>query len=414
MRIVDICAFYTPHGGGVRTYVERKLTTLPALGHEVVVIAPGKHNSVVRRGPGAVMVTVASPALPVDKRYHYFADRAAIHDALDAWRPDFVEASSPWSSATKVAEWQGSAPRSLVMHADPLSSYAYRWLGPLASQQRIDRVFDRFWKHLRELDAAFDIVVSPGASLTRRLAEGGLEKVQSVPLGVEPGIFSPRRARPEMRQELLDRLMLPEDGLILIGLGRFSAEKRWPMVVRAVASAARRRPVGLLLIGAGGQEEKIAKEAGLSSHVEVSPPIRDRLELATLIASADAMVHGCESETFCLVASEARASGLPLIVPDRGGAFDQLGVGGGLAYRSSNGTSLRDAIMRMYDTPEAFVGRARASAGVRTMDEHFADLIERYEDIAGIGPALPYYAAATYDFRSFAPSAAQRERELIG
>ena len=25
MRIVDVCAFYAPQGGGVKTYVERKL-----------------------------------------------------------------------------------------------------------------------------------------------------------------------------------------------------------------------------------------------------------------------------------------------------------------------------------------------------------------------------------------------------
>lgn len=379
MRIVDVCAFYTPQGGGVRTYIDRKLKTLPALGHEIVVIAPGKRNNVVRRGPGALMVTVASPPLPVDKRYHYFADRSSIHDALDTWQPDMVEASSPWSSATKVAEWQGSAPRSLVMHADPLSSYAYRWLGPLASQERIDRMFGKFWKHLRELDKAFDIVVSPGASLTRRLADGGMSKVRSVPLGVEPGIFSPARAQPSLRLELLERLMLPDDGLILVGIGRFSAEKRWPMVVRAVASAARRRPIGLLLIGAGKQERKIAREADFSSHIEVAPPIRDRLELASVLASADAYVHGCESETFCLVASEARASGLPIIVPDRGGAFDQLCAGAGLAYSAADGTSLRDTIVQLYDAPETCAGRVRAASGVRSMDAHFADLMRRYE-----------------------------------
>jgi alpha-1,6-mannosyltransferase len=32
MRIVDVCAFYTPEGGGVRTYVERKLAAAPRAG----------------------------------------------------------------------------------------------------------------------------------------------------------------------------------------------------------------------------------------------------------------------------------------------------------------------------------------------------------------------------------------------
>ncbi len=381
MRIVDVSAFYTPHGGGVRTYVERKLRTLPALGHEIIVIAPGPHNSVVEREPGAVLVTIAQPALPFDRRYHYFDDRAALHDALDAWRPDFVEASSPWSSATKVAQWQGAAPRALVMHADPLSAYLYRWFGPFASRDRIDRLFDRFWQHLRRLDDGFDLVVSPGASLTRRLTAGGMNKAETIALGVEPGIFRPARADAALRRELLDRLMLPADGLIVVGVGRFAAEKRWSTVIRAVEEAGWRRPMGLLLIGEGRGRERLERDASGCSNIVIGKPTADRRELATLLATADVLVHGCESETFCLVASEARASGLPIIVPDRGGAFDQLRPGAGLAYRSGSSESLRNALVRFYDAPDAFSRSPREAAQVRTMDQHFYQLLGRYAAI---------------------------------
>lgn len=379
MRIVDVSAFYTPLGGGVRTYVNRKMATLPAMGHEIVVVVPGRHNSVVERQPGAVMVTIASPALPIDRRYHYFADRAALHDVLDTWRPDFVEASSPWSSATKVGEWQGAAPRSLFMHADPMSSYAYRWLGGLTSHANIDRVCQPFWNHLRELDAMFDVVVSPGASFSRRLAAGGMTKVRTVALGVEPGAFGPRFARPQLRAELLARLGLPDDGLILVGIGRFAPEKRWPMVVEAAIAAARNRPIGMLLIGSG-KKARILRAANGAANIEIAPAIADRHELASLLASSCALVHGCESETFCLVASEARASGLPIIVPDRGGAYDQLGAGAGLAYRAGDGDALRNAIERLYDAPDAFSALSQALR-VRTMNQHFHDLVARYEAI---------------------------------
>ena len=51
MRIVDVCAFYTPHGGGVRTYVEQKLAVGPKLGHEIIILAPGDRDEVIERGP---------------------------------------------------------------------------------------------------------------------------------------------------------------------------------------------------------------------------------------------------------------------------------------------------------------------------------------------------------------------------
>ena len=120
MKIVDVCAFYTPRGGGVRSYIEQKLRIGPQLGNEIVVLAPGERAGVTDYGPGARIVTIASPRFPLDRKYGYFDDEAALHAALDAERPDVVEVSSPWRSPVMVARWRGAAVRSLFMHADPL------------------------------------------------------------------------------------------------------------------------------------------------------------------------------------------------------------------------------------------------------------------------------------------------------
>ncbi len=41
MRIVDVCEFYSPTGGGIRSYVDRKMQLLAEAGHELIVLAPG-------------------------------------------------------------------------------------------------------------------------------------------------------------------------------------------------------------------------------------------------------------------------------------------------------------------------------------------------------------------------------------
>jgi alpha-1,6-mannosyltransferase len=383
MRIADVSAFYTPAGGGVRTYVEAKLRAAVRFGHEMIVIVPGEHHEVIRRGPGAVMVTIPSPCLPVDRRYRYFNDEAALHGMLDAWQPDHVEASSPWSSATMVGRWPGAASRSLVMHADPLAAYAYRWLGGFASIQRIDRWFDWFWRHLRGLGQMFDSVVCANSQLANRLHQGGVANCETIRMGVESGIFSPSLRSSLLREQALCALGLDADATLLIGIGRFSAEKRWEMVLRAVAEAARQREVGMLLVGDGSKRTKLELLAARIESVAVLPAITDRDELARLLASADALIHGCEAETFCLVAAEARASGIPLIVPDRGAAADQLVTGGGTTYTSASELSLARAITRFIDRgPELQRAAATRSSRGRTMDEHFADLFARYEALA--------------------------------
>jgi alpha-1,6-mannosyltransferase len=383
MRIVDVSAFYTPVGGGVRTYVEAKLRAAGRFGHEVVVVVPGEDHSVTKRGPGALLVTIPSPKLPVDGRYRYFDDERLLHATLDAWQPDHVEASSPWSSATMVGRWQGAATRSLVMHADPLAAYAYRWLGGIAPTAMIDRWFDRFWRHLRGLGQMFDSIVCANSHLADRLAAGGVANTETIRMGVEAGVFSPAHRSPELRKAALAGLGLDPDGLLFVGVGRLSAEKRWDMVLRAVGESGRKLAVGMLLVGDGSKRQRLEILAEQYRNVALLPPITDRSELARLVASGDALIHGCEAETFCLVAAEARASGVPLIVPDRGGAIDQLVEGAGTSYAAGRERSLKQAIERFVARgPELQRAAAVRASHPRTMDEHFADLFARYEALA--------------------------------
>ncbi|RSU65264.1 glycosyltransferase family 1 protein [Sphingomonas sp. S-NIH.Pt1_0416] len=374
MRIVDVCAFYTPHGGGVRTYVHRKLAAAAAAGHEMIVLAPGADYGRTAF-EGGVVATIPAPRLPMDRRYRYFSDEAALHRALDAWQPDVVEASSPWSSAAMVARWPRSATRSLIMHADPLSAYAYRWFGSVASVATIDRGFDWFWRHLRQLDSAMDLVVSASGDLSHRLIAGGLTKVKTLPMGVEPGVFAPTHRDQDLRARLLARCELPPSATLLLGIGRYSPEKRWPMVIDAAIAAGSRSPVGLLLIGEGRVRGKLEARAAGSPHVVVGEAIADRGALAAIMASGDALVHGCEAETFCMVGAEAAASGLPIIAPDRGGAVDHVrGFDGGL-YRSGDSAGLRDAIARFVDRRDS---KRTSPSRVRTMDDHFNELFHLY------------------------------------
>lgn len=385
MRIVDVCPFYTPSGGGVRTYLEQKLKAAPALGHEMILLAPGAEHSITEIRPGAIIATIPAPTMPLDRRYHYFEDIPALHQALDEWRPDHIEASSPWSSATAVARWQGSASRSLVMHADPMASYAYRWFGRVASVATIDRWFGRFWGHLRGLDSMFDVVVTANDRLTNRLREGGLLSVETIRMGVQPATFSPKLRDEQLRAAHLASLGLPDSATLLLGLGRMSAEKRWPMVVKAARQVARDRPVGLILAGNGPGRAKIERAAAGAPHVRVIDPIIDRQMLATMLASADGLVHGCESETFCMVAAEARASGVPLIVPDQGGAADLLVPGAGRHYQSAQPESLTAAINDFLDRGTLPMRQLAATAalGGATMTDHFTALFARYDILQG-------------------------------
>ena len=376
MRLVDVCAFYTPHGGGVKTYVEQKMRLGPELGAEIVILAPGDRHEVIEHGPMARIVTIPSPRLIVDRNYWYFGDQAALHAALDELQPDLVEVGSPWRSPSWVANWGGDVPRTLVMHADPMSAYAYRWLGPVLPRPAIDALFSPFGRHLRGLGAEYDSVICANRELTERLKAGGVAHTRFEPMGVEEGVFSPANRDPALRAALLADCALPESASLLLGVGRLAGEKRWPMVIEAVRLASRERPLGLVLLGAGGQDARIRRAIGNDPHIRVLEPVRERGKFAAIVASADALVHGCEAETYCLAAAEARASRVPVIVPDRGGAADHAADGGGLAYRAADPAAMAAAIGQL-----AAQGWPRSHGQVQTMRDHFTHLFAHYREL---------------------------------
>ena len=387
MHIVDISALYSPEGGGIRTYTDRKLQVADRLGHRLTVIVPGAEAAVTAFG-SARMIVIPSPRFPLDRNYFYFESDAVIHAALDREAPDFVEASSPWASATAVAEWPGPAPRALIMHADPLSAFAYRWLENVVSRRTIDKGFDWFWRHLRRLDAAFDTVICASPSYTRRLTEGGMTRVITLPMGVQPDLFSPTLRDTDLRKRLLDRCQIAETGTLLLGVGRLSPDKRWPMLIAGAVAAGYSRPIGMVIVGDGLGRAPVVRAAGDNPHVQLLSPITDRPAIAQLYASADLLIAGSGAETFGMVMAEARASGLPIIVPNEGAAYDQLVPGAGLAYASGDAASVAMTIgAAITQCPALRANAIAGAANVPTMDMHFANLFAEYERIATQGRA---------------------------
>lgn len=380
MRVVDVNEFYAPRGGGVRSYIDRKMAIMADLGHELIVVAPAKADSVEERPGGGRIIWVTAPGMPFDKNYGLFWEAEPIHALLDELKPDVVEASSPWRPAWIVGEWQGDAVKSFFMHNDNITSYPGRWFGNVAPKDAIERAFDWYNNYMRRFLGPFDILVSNGPSLKKRLEARGIGPVISMPLGIEREHFSPGLRDETLRAQLLAQCGLGPEAVLLIGIGRFHGEKRWPMVIDAVEAAGSEFEVGLVLIGGGPDKKTIEKHARHSPHVRLFNPVTDRRRLATILASADAMIHGCESETFGLVTSEGLASGLPLIVPDEGGAFEMAQPAFAETYTAKDGRAAAAAVRRMLG--EGF-GQRRSAAliaaeTVRSDREHALELMELY------------------------------------
>lgn len=381
MRIVDVNEFYSPTGGGVRTYLDRKMGILADLGHELIVIACATEDRVEERPGGGVIYWVKCPKMPFDANYGLFWDPAPIIRLLDQLDPDVVEVSSPWRPAWIVGKWwRGRALKVFFAHNDNFAAYILRWFEGVAAPALLERVFGFLLRYMRRFLAHFDLFVTNGETLAKRFRARGYHVDAAMPLGIDRGFFSPALRDERLRATLLAQVGLPAEARLLIGVGRHHPEKRWPVVIDAVEAAGEHLPVGMILLGDGPDREKLARRVADSPHIRLFRPTRDRLRFAQILASADALIHGSDAEPFGLVALEAVASGLPLIVPDEGGASDIAEPPFAETYRARDSHSAAAAIRRLFAREPAILRAAclHAADKVRTDRDHAAMLVDYY------------------------------------
>ena len=383
MHIVDVCEFYSPHGGGVRSYVDRKLSLLADIGHDLTILAPAAEDSIEKRDSGGTIIWIKSPALPFDKNYRMFWDASIIHEWLDKLQPDIVEASSPWRPAWIVGKWESTTPKVFFVHGDPMVSYPYRWFGQVVPRERIDKAFEWFNRYLRRATALFDSVVTCAPSIDKRLRSRNICQTNMISLGIDRSVFSPDLRDESLRADLLAQCDLPESAYLLIGVGRHHPEKRWPMLIDAVGAAATKLPLGFVQIGQGMDSAAIEKQVGDNPHIRLFKPTYDRLQLARLLASADALVHGCEGEAFGTIAAEALASGLPMIVPDDGACWEIARPEFAELFEANNTAAASAAILAMCarDQEQVRAAARAASYDVRSDKDHVRDLVAHYQDL---------------------------------
>ncbi|MEM6415753.1 MAG: glycosyltransferase [Pseudomonadota bacterium] len=387
MRIVDISEFFSDHGGGVRIYVHQKLEAYAKAGIEAAIIAPGAEDRREARSGGEI-IWVRSPTLAFDHRYHLFGRAQPVFDLLDELKPHILEASSTWRGGWIAARWRGDAKKpalkSLFLHQDPVAVYPHSLFSPFIDESRLDRVFSWFWEYLRRLSDHFQSIVVGSNWFASRLKQNGVGDPTVIPLGVEKNLFLP-----EKRSEQTRRMMLNTCGIddptatLFMAVSRHHPEKRLPVLIDAFRQFSAKEKAGLYLVGDGPSWRTIKQRARSCGGVKVAGVIKDRIELATQMASADYFIHGGAAETFGLVVAEALSAGIPFLAPHLGGASDFANDAYSETYRAGDSSSCFAAMQRITARNRTSMAKAASDASqiISSPQIHFDRLINHFETI---------------------------------
>jgi alpha-1,6-mannosyltransferase len=340
------------------------------------------------------VLRVGGPASPYDPTYHLLLRFDKIAAIVARERPDVLEIHSPYLAAAGAlrADPRHFGVRTFQWHSDFIDTYAGVLEGRVGRSLPIAPFTRPLWSLVRGIARRCAATLVAAEWQVAKLTAHRVPRVVRVPFGIEHETFRPEARSYERRRELLALAghdARDEDCALLVGVGRFSIEKRWDVVLDAFRKVRRERDAVLVLVGDGPERDRMKARAENTPDIVFTGFLKDRELLARTLASADALVHGCPFETFGLSIAEAASAGLPAVVPDEGGAAEMHVEG--VRYRALDANACAAATLRLLDRlgeggDGAEAIRAKAAASARrlpSVEQQFEGQIALYRELLG-------------------------------
>lgn len=361
MHIADITMFYAPASGGVRTYLDAK--------HRRLGLNPGVRHSLLIPGASASHANgiyhVPAPALPFGNGYRFPLRLAPWRNVLHDLQPDLIEVGDPYLTAWAALD----ARRQLDV---PVIGFYHSDLPLLVSNRMGNWFTPNVEAYVSKLYSNFDRVLAPSQVMADKLRGLGIGNVHVQRLGVDLHTFHPNHRDPGLRAEL----GLADSTRLLVFAGRGSREKNLPVLLECMKRLGKH--YHLLLVGSH-------MPGNVPANVTVINHFCPATQVARLLASADALLHAGDQETFGLVILEAMASGIPVVAVSAGAFTEIVEPTYGRLCTPNDGQAMARAVRELFEAGAAQLGQQAR----RHAEQHYAwdsvvsGLLEHYRAVLG-------------------------------
>lgn len=341
MRIVIATDAWHPQVNGVVRSLDATVERLGRRGHEVTVVEPGLFRS------------FPCPTYPEIRLALGCAGK--VERMLDGCRPDALHVATEGPIGWAVRRWCRLRKQRFT------SSFHTRF--PDYVSLRTGLPPGAIWPVIRRFHQAAERVMGVTPSLLAELGARGLNNTHHWPLGTDLSLFHPGQPR----HPLIVSLARP----VLLYVGRVAVEKNIAAFLRAPVPGTR------VVVGDGPALASLRRDYPDVQFLGA----RHAAELASIYASADALVFPSRTDTFGLVNIEALACGLPVAAfPERGPldilGHDGAGVHGGTRRIGAVDPDLSQAIrLALSANREAAVEEARHYDWERCTDRFLTGLV---------------------------------------
>ena len=301
LRIAVVTETYPPEINGVAMTISRMVEGLRR--HHVVELIRPRQNKEDSEKQELTLQEVLVRGFPIPRYPGLKLGLPAKQRLIKLWskqRPDVVHlvTEGPLGSSALAAARKLGIPVSSDFHTNFHSysrHYGFGWLQKTVAG------------YLRSLHNRTDTTLVPTQELRDTLAQEGYQNLQVVARGVDTTLFHPSKRSEKLR---LQWGIVGHDELAVIYVGRISAEKNLPLVLRTFKAMRACNPkLKLILVGDG----PVCAELQRKNPEYIFVGMRTGEDLAAHYASGDIFLFPSMTETYGNVTVEAMASGLAVV-----------------------------------------------------------------------------------------------------
>ena len=315
-----------PRPDGIAVSLEAAGIALGQLGLQVEVVGPRMDESY----NGSLPVRNVSSFRPWGRDYNVGLVLPWLPSkGTSATNYDLVHVHTlgPVGLAGLAAARRAGIPAVMTWHTDLLAYQKYypeiRYGAALATitlwllgTRRMDsRVGTRYERLARQLLSAFDAIIAPTLKIQEHILGLGCRP----PTAVLPSPTLPLPAPQISVAALRGHLGIPPPAPVVLSVGRLSPEKNPELLLRGFALLLQRRPdARLVMVGPprGSQQLlRLASDLGVAASVHMTGVVGRRL-LGAYYYLASVVVVASLTDTQSLVAQEAAAFGVPVVIAD--------------------------------------------------------------------------------------------------
>ena len=305
MRIAIVTEVFLPKIDGVVTRLTRTLDQLAAMGHDVIIFAPGNPPDTFAGFPVYKLPSLSFWVYPEIK---FAVPPVRFWKQIRDFDPDVIHAVNPiWTAALGVfAAKRDAYPLVCSYHTnvpDYVDALGIGWTRKMATGA------------IRWLHNQAQVNLCTSDPMIDKASAMGIERLTLWPKAVDTEGYHPSKASTKARRQLTNNH--PDVPLVMY-IGRISKEKDLERLNNVMVLVRKQVPGARLGIVGGGPYLQKLQESFDPSFTTFTGYLSGE-ELASAFASGDVFVFPSATETLGLVALESFASAVPVVGTNAGG-----------------------------------------------------------------------------------------------